>query len=208
VVWNDGEFTEGPALAPDNSIVFTDIGETIFKFDPTTRKVSVLRRPSGKANGLMFDRKGRLVACEGAAGGNRRLSRTTLDGQVQSLADDWQGKKLNSPNDVAIHPSGDIYFTDPRYGGDEPRELDFEGVFVVSEGKPARLATRDVQRPNGILISADGRTAFVADNNNQPNGNRQLLAFQVAEDGTLDEKQVLFEFGGDRRGIDGMTLDT
>ncbi|MCO6458775.1 MAG: SMP-30/gluconolactonase/LRE family protein [Pirellulaceae bacterium] len=207
VLWNEGQFTEGPALAPDGTIAFTDIGESIMRLDPATGEVTVLRRPSGKANGLMYDRQGRLVACEGAMGGNRRLSITTGDGQVRTLADRWQGKRFNSPNDLAIHPGGDVYFTDPRYAGEEPRELDFEGVFVVRPDGDVRLATRDVERPNGILISADGQTAYVADNNNQPGGKRQLLAFQIADDGTLASKQVLFDFGGDRRGIDGMTLD-
>ncbi len=207
LLWNEGEFTEGPALAPNGAIDFSDIGNTIFRFDPQSKKVSVRRRPSGKANGLMYDAQGRLVACEGANGGGRRLSIEEADGQVRTLADSWQGKRFNSPNDLAIHPGGRVYFTDPRYAGDEPRELDFEGVFAVEPDGTVNVATREVERPNGILISADGSTAYVADNNNRPGGKRQLLAFDVADDGTLRNKRVLFDFGGDRRGIDGMTLD-
>jgi gluconolactonase len=208
LIWNEGEFTEGPALAPDGSIDFSDIGNTIFRFDPSSKRVTVRRRPSGKANGLMYDAQGRLVACEGANGGGRRLSIEESGGQVRTLAGSWQGKRFNSPNDLAIHPDGRVYFTDPRYAGEEPRELDFEGVFVVQTDGTVEVATREVERPNGILISADGSTAYVADNNNQSGGKRQLLAFDVKQDGTLANKRVLFDFGGERRGIDGMTLDT
>lgn len=208
VLWNDGDFTEGPAKAPDGSIVFSDIGNRIMRFDPKTGKTAVYRNPSGKANGLKFDAQGRLVACEGAgAGGNRRVSITDPDGKVRALADGWNGKKLNSPNDLAIDAKGNVYFTDPRYGGDEPREIDFEGVYVVSPAGAVTLATRDVQKPNGILVSHDGRTVYVADTNSDPKGNHQLVAFRVQPDGTLADKRVLYDFGPDRRPIDGMALD-
>jgi sugar lactone lactonase YvrE len=208
VVWNDGDFTEGPAPAPDGKILFSDIGNRIMQYDPRTEKVSVFREPSGKSNGLMFDAVGRLVACEGAGpGGNRRVSITDHDGNVRALADSFDGKRFNSPNDLAIARDGRVYFTDPRYGGDDPRELDFEGVFVVDSAGKARVATREVEKPNGILASADGRTVYVADNNSSADGAHQLLAFRVQADGTLAGKRVLFDFGPDRRGIDGMTLD-
>lgn len=208
LVWNDGDFTEGPAKAPDGSIVFSDIGNRVMKFDPKTGQASVFRDPSGKSNGLKFDAQGRLLACEGAgAGGNRRISITDPDGKVRTLADRWNGKKFNSPNDLAIDAKGNVYFTDPRYGGDEPREIDFEGVFVVSPAGVVTLATRDVQKPNGILVSHDGRRVYVADTNSDPKGNHQLVAFRVQPDGTLADKRVLFDFGPDRRPIDGMTMD-
>ncbi len=205
LLWNDGDFTEGPALAPDGTILFTDIGTRIMRFDPATKKVTVFRENSGKANGLMFNRKGQLLACEGAGGGNRRVSITNDDGTVESLADNWQGKKFNSPNDLAIARGGVVYFTDPRYGGNEPREIDFEGVFAIHAPGDARLATRDVEKPNGILVSLDGHRAYVADNN--PRGVRHFLVFDIAKDGSLAKKRVLFDFGKGR-GIDGMTLDT
>jgi gluconolactonase len=208
VLWNDGEFTEGPALAPDGSICFSDIGNRIMRFDPKTGKTTIFRDPSGKSNGLKFDRQGRLIACEGAdAGGKRRVSVTEASGEVRSLADRWNGKKFNSPNDLAIDAKGNVYFTDPRYGGDEPREIDFEGVFLVTPSGAVTLATRDVQKPNGILVSHDGRTVYVADTNSDPKGNHQLVAFRVQADGTLAGKRVLYDFGPDRRPIDGMALD-
>ncbi len=207
VVWNDGEFTEGPTVAADGAILFSDIGDRIMRFDPTSGKTTVFREPSGRSNGLMFDRRGRLVACESAGGGGRRLSITEPNGRVRSLAGAYQGKRFNSPNDLAIDPQGRIYFTDPRYGGDEPREIDFEGVYFIDTDGSLKLATRDLQKPNGILVSLDGKTVYIADNNNTETGNRHLVAFAVQADGTLKHKRVLFNFGADKRGIDGMTLD-
>lgn len=207
LLWNEGSFTEGPVAAADGAILFTDIGTRIMRFDPKTKAISVFRENSGKANGLMFDQQGRLLACEGAGGGNRRVSITEKDGTVRTQTDRFQGKKFNSPNDLAVDGKGRVYFTDPRYGGSEPRELDFEGVFLAGTDGKTILATRDVQKPNGILVAADGKTVFVADNNSDPAGNHQLLAFRVADDGSLTDKRVLFDFGPNHRGIDGMTLD-
>jgi gluconolactonase len=204
LLWSEGEFTEGPALAPDGTICFSDIGNRILKFDPKTKQVSVFRDPSGRSNGLKFDARGRLVACEGSnTGGNRRISITETSGQVRMLADRWEGKRFNSPNDLAIGPKGQVYFTDPRYVGDDPRDLDFEGVFLVEPDGKVTLATRDVQKPNGIVITPDGGTVYVADNN--PKGVLHLLSFRVQADGTLADKRVLYDFKTGR-GIDGMAL--
>jgi gluconolactonase len=208
LIWNEGTFTEGPAVDGRGRIVFSDIGNRIMQYDPATRAVTVFREPSGKANGLMFDTQGRLAACEGGGpGGNRRVSITDSDGQVRALAERFEGKRFNSPNDLAIAPDGRVYFTDPRYGDDEGRELDFEGVFVVDPAGKVRLATREVEKPNGILVGDHGHTVYVADNNSRADGAHNLLAFRVAPDGTLGDKRVLFDFGPNVRGIDGMTLD-
>jgi gluconolactonase len=210
-LWAEGEFTEGPALAPDGSIIFSDIGTTMYRFDPKTGKTAVFRNPSGRSNGLMFNQKGELIACEGAnTGGGRRISITigiegAKDGTVKTLSDKFDGKQFNSPNDLAIDAKGNVYFTDPRYVGSDPRDLDYEAVFLVAPDGTTRIATRDIQKPNGILVSPNGKTVFVADNN--PQGNRHLAAFAVNADGTLGDKKVLHDFGGGR-GIDGMTLDT
>jgi gluconolactonase len=208
-LWGEGQFTEGPALAPDGSILFSDIGTTIYRFDPKSGQTRKFRDPSGRSNGLKFNQQGALIACEGAnTGGNRRISITTgidgaKDGTVKSLADKFDGKRFNSPNDLAIDPQGNVYFTDPRYVGDDPRDLDYECVFLVTPNGGVKIATRDVQKPNGIIVTADGKTAYVSDNN--PQGNRQLTAFAIKSDGTLTDKRVLHDFGTGR-GIDGMTL--
>ena len=214
-LWGEGEFTEGPALAPDGSILFSVIGTKIFRFDPTTNETKLFREPSGRSNGLIFDAEGRLIAAEGAnTGGGRRISITTgiqgaKDGKIATLAGSVQGKRFNSPNDLAVDGQGRVYFTDPRYVGDDPRDLDFEGIFLVDApvaGKESSVsvATLDVQKPNGIAVSPDGGTVFVADNN--PKGNVQLVAFTAQKGGRLADKKILFDFVSGR-GIDGMTLD-
>jgi gluconolactonase len=213
LLWNEGEFTEGPAAAPDGSVLFTDIGDRILRFDGRTGKVDIFRQPSGKANGLVFDCGKVLIACEGAAGGNRRVSFSTADGKSLAAVERWNGKRFNSPNDLDVDSKGNVYFTDPRYGGDEPRELDFEGVFLIRREANGTcfqvdLATKDVQKPNGILVSPDDKTVYVADSNSDPLKNHQLVAFVVQSDGALGEKRLLFDFGPNRRGIDGMAMDS
>lgn len=203
-VWGDGTFTEGPAQGPDGCIYFTDIGNTIRRFDPATGKTTVFREPSGRANGLDFDPKGRLVACEGAAGGNRRVSRTEKDGSITVLADHWDGKRFNSPNDLTIARDGRIFFTDPRYGGNEKREIDRESVYRIdTDGKVTRFIA-DVEKPNGVILAPDMKTLYVADSNSR--GARQLLAYPLQADGSPGKKKVLHDFAPDR-GIDGMCVD-
>jgi sugar lactone lactonase YvrE len=208
LLWNEGDFTEGPAPDKDGAILFSDIGNRILRFDPASGSVTVFRDPSGRSNGLKFNPAGLLVACEGAnTGGNRRISITEPSGRVRILADRFEGKRFNSPNDLAIAADGRIYFTDPRYLGEEPRELDFEAVFLIEPDGKVRVATRDVEKPNGIIVTPDGRTAYVSDNNSRRDGKHQLVAFAAQPDGTLVQKRVLHDFGPDSRGIDGMTLD-
>lgn len=207
LVWGDGTFTEGPTVAPDGAVLFTDVRrQRIMRFDPTTSVTSVFREQSGNANGLAHDGLGQLLACEGADGGGRRISVTTTDGRVTNLVDNYQGKALNSPNDVAIAPDGTVYFTDPRYSGTDPRELDFEGVYLIRDQR-AVLATNQVERPNGIVISASGQRAYVADNNNAEGGARALYVFDIQSNGTFANRKTLFRFGPNQRGIDGMTID-
>ncbi len=204
-IWGDGEFTEGPAYGPGGKVYFSDIGNRILAYDPRTGKTAVYREPSGRANGLDFDPQGRLVAAEGAnSGGNRRVTITEKDGTVRVLADRWQGKRINSPNDLTVDRRGRVYFTDPRYVGDEPRELARESVYRVDpDGTVARIIV-DVQKPNGIILSPDMKTLYLADSN--PGGNQHLLAFQMHADGTVGRKRLLHDFGRGR-GIDGMCVD-
>src|SRR5437763_6957955 len=126
-LWSEGSFTEGPVEGPDGCIYFSDIGNRIMKFDPKTGKTIAHRDLSGRANGLKFDAQGRLIACEGAnTGGGRRISITEKDGTAKTLADKFEGKQFNSPNDLTLDSKGRVYFTDPRYLGSEKRELDHE----------------------------------------------------------------------------------
>jgi gluconolactonase len=204
-VFGDGEFTEGGAMDSDGSILFSDIGNRILRFDPKTGKTTVFREPSGRANGMVFDGKGRLIVAEGAnTGGGRRVSITDRDGTIRTLADDYNDRQFNSPNDVAVARDGQVYVSDPRYVGDEPRELDFEGVFLLTlEGFAIRMDL-DVSKPNGLAISPNGKTLYVSDNGAR---RRALIAARIGDQGKVTDPKVLYDFGN-RRGIDGMTVTT
>lgn len=215
-------FTEGPAWHADGNVYFTDIANNRIMRRDKSGAIHVYRNPSGRANGLLFDRKGRLLACEGGGeGGNRRLTRTELDGTITVMADRFTSRKLNSPNDLALDSKGRIYFSDPRYGDRRDIEQydaagrDIEGVYRIdSPGKIQRIITHEVHRPNGILVSSDDKFLFVADNvNDGPKkglgGNRKLWRFDLKEDGTIDpaSRKLLFDWGSDR-GPDGMAMDS
>ncbi len=206
-LWSEGEFTEGPAYGPDHCVYFSDIGNRIMKYDPDTGKTTEYRKPSGRANGLDFDPKGRLVAAEGAnTGGNRRITITNKDGSVRVLADKWKGKRFNSPNDLTIDYKARVYFTDPRYVGSEPREIDTESVYRVDPTGDVTQIINDVQKPNGIILSPDMNILYLADSPSNPKGKRLLLAYPLKDNGTVGKKKVLHDFGEDR-GIDGMSID-
>lgn len=201
-LWGEGSFTEGGALMGDGSILFSDIGDRIMKFDPKTGKTAAFRDPSGRANGMIYDPKGRLIVAEGAnTGGHRRVTATDPDGTVHVLADTYQGKKFNSPNDVAVDAQGRVYVSDPRYVGKEPRELDFEAVFRIDpDGSVHKLETT-ATKPNGLAVSPDGKTLYIADNGSK---RRALLACDLDASGNVSNPRALLTF--DDGGIDGMTV--
>lgn len=176
-------FTEGPLWLPDQGVLlFSDVpGNTIHRV-LASGEVEVFRMPSGNANGLALDQSGQLLAAEH---GNRRVSRSPIDGDPVDLATEYDGKQLNSPNDITVSSDGTIYFTDPPYGiepGEE--ELDFHGVFRIAaaggepvaeyEGAPA------TSRPNGLVLSLDESFLYVADS--QAN---VVHRFAVGNDGAL-----------------------
>jgi gluconolactonase len=205
-LWGEGEFTEGGAWGPDDCLYFSDIGNALMKYDPKAGTVAAFRKPSGRSNGIVFDRKGRMIVAEGAnVGGHRRVTATDLKtGKIDVLADKYDGKAFNSPNDVAVDAAGRVYVSDPRYVGDEPRELDFEAVFRIDpDGKVSRLDT-GAFKPNGLVVSPDGKTLYVADNGGR---RRVLLACPLDADGNVTPGKVLYDFA-DGRGIDGMTVTT
>lgn len=205
-VAGDLGFGEGPAWHPDGFLLFEDVPKHLtLKLDAAGR-VSVYRERSGAANGLAFDGRGRLVACEGNGGdGGRRVVRLETDGQVTVLADRYDGKRLNSPNDLAIDRRGRVYFTDPRYSKRENLELDKEAVYRIDDRGGLARVVDTVTRPNGILVTPDGRTLYVADNAS-PGGVVTLLAFTLDARGNAGDGRVVYDFGSGR-GIDGMTLD-
>lgn len=206
-------FTEGPAAGPDNLLYFSEInGNRILRLLPDG-SWDEFRRPSRRANGLAFDQQGRLIACEGAAeGGGRQVTRTNLDtGEMETLASEFEGKRLNSPNDLVVAQNGRIYFTDPRYGSQDGRELETEDVYLIdTDGALRRVATRpDIAKPNGIALSPDQKILYVADTQPGENGGpteARVMAFDVAEDGSLSNPRSIYSFGAGR-GIDGMAVD-
>ena len=203
-------FTEGPAADAEGNVYFSEIrGNRILKYSPDG-PWSEFRNPSRRANGLAFDAQGRLIACEGAdVGGGRQVTRTDLStGKVEVLADRYEGKRLNSPNDLTVDRSGRIYFTDPRYGSQEGRELETEDVYLIdTDGSLRRVGTQpDIAKPNGIALSPDGKTLYVADTQPGPPRRARVVKFDVEEDGTLANGREHYSFG-EGRGIDGMAID-
>jgi gluconolactonase len=219
-----GGLTEGPAVAPDGSIYFTDMPfgtdpGMILRFDPATRQVTVFTADSGKANGLTCDADGNLVACEGADYGGRRVSRwDRKTGKSQTVADKFQGKRFNAPNDLCIDTKGRIYFTDPRYLGDEPRELEHRAVYRIDTDGSVREITHEVEKPNGIALSPDERTLYVGDHNNgvdkidpsappPKTGAMKIYAFPLGADGLVEgPRKTLVDFGAEN-GSDGICVD-
>jgi gluconolactonase len=204
-VWGDGSFTEGGALDQDGTILFSDIGNRIMRFDPQTGRTSVFREPSGRANGMIFDALGRLIVAEGAnTGGGRRVSITSGDGTIRTLADGYDNKRFNSPNDVAVDREGHVYVSDPRYVGNEPRELDSESVYLIGlQGDVIPLLTTAI-KPNGLALSPDEKTLYISDNGSS---RRALIAANRGPDGKVAKARVIHDFGAGR-GIDGMTVTT
>ena len=219
-----GGLTEGPAAAPDGSIYFSDIpfGQDkgmILRFDPSTRRTTVFSADSGKSNGLIFDSQGGLLACEGAGYGGRRVSRWNLKtGKKQTVVDSFEGKRFNSPNDICLDRTGRIYFSDPRYVGHEPRELEHRAVYLIDNQGRVSEATHQVVKPNGVAISPDGKTFYVADHDNgtdnidpnappPPQGDMKIYAFRISQrDGSLSNRRTFVDFGT-KKGCDGMTVD-
>jgi gluconolactonase len=200
------QFTEGPIWHPDGFLLFTDIpAGRIYRWTPETG-ATVWREPSGHANGLTLDRAGRLIACEH---GRRRVSRATVangaDGGPEALAEQFAGRRLNSPNDVVVHSSGAIYFTDPPYGiRPDEQEQPHNGVYRLAPGGALALLANDFERPNGLAFAPDEATLYVDDS-----ARRHVRAFDVRPDGTLANGRIIADMDHPRPGVpDGMKVDS
>jgi gluconolactonase len=188
-VRGDHKFTEGPLYLPTGKIIFSDIpANRIYHEDGT-----VFREPSNYSNGLTLDSEGRLIAAEH----KRRVSRTEKDGTVVTLAEEFEGKKLNSPNDIIVRSDGTIFFTDPPYGGNKA-ELDFQAVYKIATDGTLTALVRDFKKPNGLALSPDEKVLYVADTEGA-----HIRAFDVAEDGSLSNDRVHCELPGP----DGIKVD-
>ena len=189
------KFTEGPALGPDGRVYFSDIpNNRINVFDPATQELSSYREESGGSNGLMWSPNDALVSCEGK---NRRVSHHYIGGDFQTLADKFEGKRLNSPNDLTLDNVGGIYFTDPRYGNRDDMEMEVEGVYYIGRNRKLTRVIDDMVRPNGLILSNDFKTLYVADL-----GEGKTYQYAVKKPGELGPKTPFAPIGSD-----GMTID-
>ena len=206
-------FTEGPAAAADGTVYFSDIANNrIMRLPAGSGRAEVFREPSGRANGLLFDAQGQLLACEGNEfgdnDGNRRITRTDLKtGEVEILTDRFAGKRYNAPNDIAALSNGLIFFTDPCYGDRATMELEHDSVYRINlDGSVDRVITQpEIQRPNGIAISPDERTLYLVDSCPVIGGNRKIWAFDLSADGELSNQREVIDFAPGRGG-DGMAV--
>ncbi|MBG0821449.1 SMP-30/gluconolactonase/LRE family protein [Planomonospora sp. ID91781] len=200
-------WAEGPVYVPAGRyLLWSDIpNDRMLRWDELTGAVGPFRAPAGHTNGHTLDTLGRLVSCEQ---GNRRVTRTEHDGSITVIADRWEGRRLNSPNDVVVRSDGSIWFTDPSYG----ITSDYEGHRADSEigadnvyrvdpiTGEVRVVAGDFARPNGLAFSPDERLLYVADTRRG-----HLRSFDVRDDGTLSGGAVLAECAAG--GLDGIRLD-
>ena len=208
--------TEGPVWDGE-SLLFTHIrASRIMRYDPKSGALSEWRSGTNRTNGLAFDADGRLFGC---CSGGRAIVRFDPDGKMVTIADRVEGKKLNTPNDLAIDRKGRIWFTNPWNEGNidptETQELDNRSVLRADPQKDGTYTvTRvsfDTTQPNGILVSQDQSTLYVAESGYDKKIPRELRAYPIREDGSLGTYTTLFTWGADvkglHRGIDGMCLD-
>ncbi len=201
-------FTEGPTVDRDGTVYFSEmVSQRILKLSPSG-VLSTFREHSNNANGLLIDPQGRLIACEGAESMRTgelvkfkpQITRTDLrSGQVEVLADNYQGKPFVGPNDVTIDGRGRLYVTDLTGGA----------VYRIDgPGRVARiLAAPEIERPNGIQISPDDRTLYLVEANQAPGGSRLIRSYDLQPDGTVRNMQVHYNFSPGRS-ADGMSIDT
>lgn len=231
VLYDEGFFAEGAAVAPDGTVFFSDITFTfasgmqaghIMRYDPTSGATSVYRSPSGMSNGLKFDARGRLLAAEGGDFGGRRLTRTDLaTGKARIIAGLYEGRPFNSPNDISIDEKGRIYFSDPRYLGHELVQQPVMAVYRVDpDGSIHRIIT-DAGKPNGVCVAPDQKTLYVVSNDNGAlalpgerlpagtplhQGRMALLAYDLSPDGRARFRRVLVDYAP-QAGPDGLVAD-
>jgi gluconolactonase len=208
VIASNFRFVEGPIWEPERkSLLFSDIiGDTLYRWSPA-EGLYVVRQPSNMANGNTYDREGRLLTCEHATS---RVVRTEADGTQTVVASHYDGKQLNSPNDIVVRSDGLIYFTDPlagrtaAYGIEREPELAFQGVYRVNpDTGEVTLLVRDFKLPNGLCFSPDERQLFV---NDTMRGH--IRVFDVLADGTLINGRLWTRVQGNGGGVpDGMKCD-
>lgn len=235
--------TEGVSVAPDGMVYFSEITFShkavdaqgvieaghIWKYDPKSGKTSIFRSPSGMSNGIKFDAKGRMLVAEGADYGGRRVTRTDMTtGKTYIIAAMFEGRPLNSPNDITIDEKGRIYFSDPRYLGFEGIDQPVQAVYRIdTDGSIHRIVT-DAGKPNGVCVSPDQKTLYVVSNDNGgtsidrlakggtaqaagvsvplKKGAMTLNAYDLAADGSAKFRKTLVDYAP-FDGPDGLVVD-
>ena len=184
-------FTEGPVWSHQGFLLFSDVpNDKIIRFVPG-KGHDAFREDSHGANGNTFDRQGRLYTCESRT---RRVTRTDRKGKIEVIAGQWEGKRLNAPNDIVVRKDGHTYFTDPAFGQQaDTRELDFYGVYHITPKRQMELVAKPAGRPNGIAVSPDGGILYVANSDE-----RNLRAYDLDRNGTVSNERVIAS------GIDGV----
>jgi gluconolactonase len=201
------KWAEGPVWFGDaRCLIWSDIpNNRMLRWDEETGGVTVFRRPSGYANGNTRDRKGRLLTCEH---GGRRVSRTGLSGRVSTIVDRYQGKRLNSPNDIVCKSDGSVWFTDPSFGilgwyeGSKAEPELPTNVYRWKAGELS-LVAEGINQPNGLAFSPDEKQLYIVQSRSVP---REILAFDVTKDNTLENRRVLIS-AGPKGTPDGFRVD-
>ena len=217
IVVASGGATEGPLWHPGGYLTYVRHRESmLMRLDPSAEARPV-RHDTGEGNGCTLDRQGRLVMCEGA---NRQITRMDAGGSVTTIADRYQGKRLNRPNDIVCRSDGSIYFTDPELNVPvENRELGFAGVLRIAPDGELSLATDECEYPNGLAFSPDESVLYVAisrlndgcvgeGERGEVCTHRRIRAFDVASDGSLSNNRVFCDMSSAEPGVpDGMKVD-
>jgi gluconolactonase len=191
-------FTEGPVWSKEGFLLFSDVpNDRILKLVPGEKAI-LFREKSNGANGNAYDAQGRLYSCESKT---RRVVRADKDGKLETIADKWEGKRLNAPNDIVVSRQGHVYFTDPAFGDKaDHRELDFYGIYHLPPKGPMKLIARPAGRPNGIALSPNGRILYVT-NTDEHN----VRAYDVDGKGEVSNERVLVT--GIEGSADGLRVD-
>ena len=197
---SDYRFTEGPAADAEGNVYFTDQPNNHILKWSVNGEISVFMENCGRSNGLYFDNNGKLLAC--ADENNELWSINTKTKEHKVILEDFEGKKINAPNDLWVAPNGGIYFTDPfykrEYWSNQNRKAIKENVYYISpDRKTVRVVEDEVVKPNGIIGTPNGKTLYVADI-----GDSKTYSYTINEDGSLTDKKFFCEMGSD-----GMTLD-